>query len=324
MRNKESRYDARKRRHRIVKIEISLLAIGVLILLALSLYIFRGKIEDAVSDKVPPVNKAKIDKTEDGQSEPKTGETDSKTGPGNNTVKTDSKPDSKTGKSQVEDSAAQSDNSVRDQDYVLAHPEVYPQEFADALKRNPEILDFVLHYPDAEKVAVGGLTSEEKSEDCPLLIQWDSRWGYASYGNNNIGISGCGPTCLSMVIYGLKRDESATPDVLAEAAMRGGYYVLDQGTDWSFMTEAPQAYGITVSQHPYADELMMKSCLDGGGLIITSMTPGDFTDNGHFIVVYGYEGDEFLVNDPFSNANSSKTWDFETLSKQIKQVWMYY
>lgn len=305
MRNKENKYNARKRRRRVVKIELSVLAAGVLLLLALSLYIYKGKIQDAVSDKVPPVDKTDTLKADKEEAESKAGEP-------------------KTEESQPQDTASQSDQSVRDQDYVYAHPEIYPQEFIDALKRNPEILDFVLNYPDTEKAAVGGFTSEEKSQACPLLLQWDSRWGYAPYGNNNIGISGCGPTCLSMVIYGIKRDESATPNVLAEVAMNGGYYVLDLGTDWAFMKEAAEAYGITVSQQPYADKEMMKSCLDSGGLLITSMSPGDFTDKGHFIVIYGYEGDEFHVNDPFSNTNSEKTWDYETLAKQIKQVWMYY
>lgn len=323
MRNKERKYNARKRRRRIVKIELSLLAIGVLLLFALSLYIFKGKIQDAISDKVPPVNKAENLNAGREESESKIGESKNVERE-LDTGLSESNTEIKGGNSELEDTASQSDQSVRDQDYVYAHPEIYPQEFIDALKRNSEILEFVLNYPDAEQAAVGGLTSEEKSQTCPLLLQWDSRWGYAPYGNNNIGISGCGPTCLSMVIYGLKRDESATPDVLAEVGMNGGYYVMDQGTDWSFMTETAQAYGVMVSQHPYADKEMMKSCLDSGGLIITSMTPGDFTDKGHFIVIYGYEGDEFQVNDPFSNTNSSKAWDYETLAKQIKQVWMYY
>ena len=80
------------------------------------------------------------------------------------------------------------------------------------------MLDFVKGYLTAEPVANGGLTHAEKKEDIPLLLQWDKRWGYAPYGNNNIAISGCAPTCLSMVIVGLTKDTAATPDVVASYA----------------------------------------------------------------------------------------------------------
>lgn len=314
----------------MVKIEITLLVVCVLVLFALSTSIFMRKTQEAASEKVPAAKNTETLKNKVKDSESNERESEAKAG--------DSKTNSKGSESDLQEFGSDIENPegnsnhsetdtkepVYDLAYVLDHPEDYPQEFIDALKRNPEILDFVLNYPDAAQEASGGLTAQEKSQACPLMLQWDSRWGYVSYGNNNIGISGCGPTCLSMVIYGLTRNEEATPDTLADVAMKGGYYVWDEGTDWSFMTDAAKTYGLTVSQQPYADESQMKSCLDSGGLIITSMTPGDFTDQGHFIVIYGYEGDQFQVNDPFSNANSSTVWDYETLSGQIKQVWLYY
>ena len=76
----------------------------------------------------------------------------------------------------------------------------YPQEIIKSLCNTPEMVEFVKGYLDADNKAKGGLTKKEKQAKIPLLIQWDKRWGYAPYGESDIGMAGCAPTCLSMVI----------------------------------------------------------------------------------------------------------------------------
>ena len=53
------------------------------------------------------------------------------------------------------------------------------------------------------------------------------------------------------------------------------------------------------------------------------MRKGDFTTTGHFIVLTGYEDGRITVNDPNSRKRSEKTWDFDTLQYQIKNLWSY-
>ena len=60
-----------------------------------------------------------------------------------------------------------------------------------------------------------------------------------------------------------------------------------------------------------------------GRLIICAMGPGDFTDNGHFIVVRGHTGSQMIINDPFSRSNSGKKWEFDRLEPQIQKCWVY-
>lgn len=199
----------------------------------------------------------------------------------------------------------------------------YPPDLIKALKRNPEILDFASGYLTTPARATGGITKEEALEECPLFLQWDERWGYASYGSSNIGISGCGPTCLSMVLYSLTRDKSLTPDELAKEAMDGGYYVSGVGTAWSFMKEMASNYNVFVIEGDVWEEDIMKTYLNDGRLLICAMGPGDFTDNGHFIVIRGYSNGKFLVNDPFSITNSKRKWDYETIAGQCRQMWAF-
>lgn len=199
--------------------------------------------------------------------------------------------------------------------------EAYPDNLMEALANNPEMADFASGYLDAPKEAQGGVTKEEKKEPYPLFLQWDSRWGYVPYGDGScIGLAGCGPTCLSMAVYALTGDETATPDAIAAYSMENGYYIEGTGTAWALMEDVPPLYGLSVS-HPGNGEGGFKRELDQGNVLICAMRPGDFTTAGHFIVLYGYDETGFLVNDPNCAARSGRTWTYEELSGQIKQIW---
>ena len=199
----------------------------------------------------------------------------------------------------------------------------YPENMLEALANNPEMADFVAGYPEAAGTVTGGLTKEERAHGCPLLLQWDPRWGYAPYGDDsNIGLAGCGPTALAMVLYSLTGNEELTPGTIAEYAMNHGYYMSGSGTRWALMDELPGNYDIAVN-HPAFDETGLKKALDDGALLIFAMRAGDFTVAGHFIVVYGYGEDGFWVNDPNCVARSRRSWTFLELYGQVKQVWAF-
>lgn len=206
---------------------------------------------------------------------------------------------------------------------ILRDSGAYPARLLEALANNPEMADFVEGWPTAAHKAPGGLTNGEKKEEFPLFLQWDPRWGYASYGEDScIAVSGCGPTCLSMVLYYLTGDESLTPDVIGDYSMNNGYYLPGTGTLWALMEDVPPIYGVGVRQ-PEASERQMKSALDQGAVLICSMKPGDFTAGGHFIVIYGYDQDGFLVNDPNCVARSRQSWSYEQISRQMKHLWVF-
>lgn len=211
---------------------------------------------------------------------------------------------------------------------------MYPPEMLAALANNPEMADFVLGYLEEEAVKSeesgftkqetedACLTKQEKEEAYPLFLQWDKRWGYHEYGNSNIGLCGCGPTCLSMVLYYLTRNEKYTPDYVADYSMQNGYYVNGIGTSWELMLEYPKKCGLHVEQ-PALMENKLMALLDKGHIIICAMGRGDFTSAGHFIVIYGYDETGFLVNDPNCIARSQRTWTFDELKWQIRSIWAY-
>lgn len=197
----------------------------------------------------------------------------------------------------------------------------YPKELLAALANNPEMADFVSGYPGRNGMT-GGITASEKEQEFPLFLQWDRRWGYESYGDSCIGLAGCGPTCLSMVLFYLTRDETHTPDSIAAYSMKNGYYVEGTGTSWVLMEDVPKLYGIKVTSVSSTAN-NMRAVLDNGGIIICAMGKGDFTTSGHYIVIYGYDNEGFMVNDPNCVARSGRRWTFSEIETQIKSIWVY-
>lgn len=214
---------------------------------------------------------------------------------------------------------AKADSAYKD---IYENYDKYPEELLSALCNNPEMLSYVQGYLDAEPVATGGFTQEELDADFPLLIQWDKRWGYASYGSSNIAISGCAPTCLSMVVLALTGNPDATPDQVAAYAESAGYYQAGTGTSWSLMTEGCEHFGIHGTELSL-DESVIRRHLQNGEPIICSMRPGDFTTSGHFIVLMGEADGRIRVCDPNSRERSEVLWDYQTLEPQIKNLWAF-
>lgn len=210
-----------------------------------------------------------------------------------------------------------------DTQYIVKHYSEYPSNLIKLALNNEEARSFVKNYldeinQDHEVI----LTEEELGGSPPLFIQWDNRWGYDDYGNDIIGVSGCGPTAISMVIVGLLHNPNVTPNVISQYAMENGYYNENYGTMWKFMTEAAISYGIHVSEPEINFDIIEKE-LQEGKWLICSMGPGDFTTSGHFIVVYNLCGDTVNVNDSNSIINSHKEWKLERILEQAKHIWAY-
>lgn len=199
----------------------------------------------------------------------------------------------------------------------------YPQELLSALANNPEMADFAAGYPGNNGRSSGALTTAEKEQGFPLFLQWDPRWGYQPYGSGScIGLAGCGPTCLSMALFYLTRDDKLTPDKIAEYSMENGYYVEGTGTAWALMEDVPKLHGISVTKLS-AEESSIRAVLDNGGVVICSVGRGDFTTSGHYILIYGYDSEGLLINDPNCVARSSEHWIFSEIRWQIKNIWAY-
>ncbi len=197
----------------------------------------------------------------------------------------------------------------------------YPDSLLNLLRRNPETEDFVLNYPLLKDKAVEIDLSEYKDSDSiPYFQQWDKRWGYKKYGSDVMGLTGCGPTCLSMVAIYLLNDTAVSPAYVADFSAKNGFCVEGHGSSWNLMSVGAEMLGLYSEELPLHENTIKKH-LGLGHPVICAMGQGDFTSSGHFIVMTEYFEGKIRVLDPNSLKNTEKLWDYEQIAPQIRNLW---
>ncbi len=163
---------------------------------------------------------------------------------------------------------------------------------------------------------------EWRAGEVPELYQRDAAWASERYGEDDLAESGCGPVCMAMVYVALTGRDDRGPVEMAALSERMGC-VSPDGTAWTFMTEGAAAAGLAAEELP-ADELSVRRALLGGSFVICSMGPGDFTTTGHFIVLAGIDEHRGLVvRDPNSPERTARSWDFDVVLGQARNLWAY-
>lgn len=216
---------------------------------------------------------------------------------------------------------------------MILNLEDYPDELIEYFIKMPEAVEWVINYPEysakseeeLNEIALEplDLSEYEVRGKIPSYFQWDVDWGYTMYGEDCMAVTGCAPTCLSMVAVGLTGDTSITPKKVADISTALGTYVEGVGTDWNLMTKGAAQLGLQSKQLDTWTASALCSKLKEGNPVICSMGEGDFTTQGHFIVLVGVTEDgKVLVNDPNSKSNTEKEWDAQVLLDQMKGMWL--
>ena len=209
-------------------------------------------------------------------------------------------------------------------DYMAEHGLTeadYTADMMEVYKYFPEVREFILGIPlEAGRDSVDDISMESRADGVPLFLQFDERWGYKMYGDSVLGMSGCGPTCLSMVAYYLTGESKYTPVYMMEFATENGYVGPSGGTNWTLFQEGPEKLGLKSREIPLHEGTMAKYLREGTPIVI-NVGPGDFTLNGHYMVLVGYEDGMFQLNDPFSLEKSQKLWSYEQIEGQIENLW---
>ena len=95
---------------------------------------------------------------------------------------------------------------------AMAKNQGYPKGVIELLDKNEDTIDFVEDYGEKkDQAAAKDIGVKIQKGTIPELIQWDERWGYTKYGTSIVAVSGCGPTCMSMVVSGLTGNTKITP-----------------------------------------------------------------------------------------------------------------
>ena len=151
------------------------------------------------------------------------------------------------------------------------------------------------------------IISEEPSGGMEIPLYLQGNYASVAWGDTTLAKSGCGPTCLAMVMSYLTGDTITPPDMIAWC---GTTYLAPTGSTWEFFPAAAAHYG--VGYRSVHDQASVVEALENGYPIIAREQPGSFfSPVGHFIVLRGVTDDGlFLVNDPAGKypVNREFTW----------------
>ncbi len=197
----------------------------------------------------------------------------------------------------------------------------YGDALLEAYTYFPEAREFILAIPlEKGRKAVDDISDADRTNGVPLFMQFDERWGYTEYGSSVCGVSGCGPTSLSMVAYYLTGNTQYSPVYMMKLAQKEGYVGSAGGTNWTMFQKGPEKLGLVSKEIPL-HEGTIANYVKKGIPVVINVGPGDFTLHGHYMVIVGYEDEKFRINDPFSVVNSNTLWSYEKIKGQIKNLW---
>ena len=171
-------------------------------------------------------------------------------------------------------------------------------------------------------VPVSTPKAEWKAGSMPHLYQTDPVWASQPYAGTDVRTAACGPTSLAMVYVYLTGKTDLDPASMAAFADERNF-APTSATEWRFMTEGASLLGLK-STAVSPNRASVASALKSDKPVICSVSPGDFTSIGHFIVLKSIDERGMVeVYDPNSALNSTKRWPINRILAQASALWCF-
>ncbi|MGK9250251.1 C39 family peptidase [Paenibacillus humicus] len=175
-------------------------------------------------------------------------------------------------------------------------------------------------YIESRGQQYGGVTFQDGGREVVYFNQLDDRWADQPYGpRDTIGVSGCGPTSLAMVVSTLT-GITVNPVAMSKWAYENGYLAEGTGSYHSLIPDGAKHFGLQVEGATLQEPQKVLDALSDGKLVIAIMSKGHFTSSGHFLVLRGVTtGGEVFVADSASRKRSEQAWDFSIILNEARR-----
>lgn len=158
--------------------------------------------------------------------------------------------------------------------------------------------------------------------------QNDPKWRESSYNigedDATMGDAGCGPTAMAMAISDAT-GKQVDPMTMANVAKMTGN--RDQtGTNWNFVNNASNAYGVSTTQilNPTSRDIVSE--LRSGNPVVLSGSSDSasvpYTKAGHYIVARGIDDNGNVIVDDPRGKSYSKGYNLEKLAEATGSSWI--
>lgn len=229
------------------------------------------------------------------------------------------------------------------------------QEFTEALDRNDQLaqiaqnadqydddrlLELALNEPDAISFVANYLTADKSGSsygdtvtkgEVPLLYNWDTRWGYVSYGDGCIGVTGSAPTTVAMAYMGLTGNSDKTPATIAQAVSTSSTSSNSSDSSTTSSSDADSvetmiqlmtSAGLSATQYESSSDTLVACLSDSSVAAVLINDDGLIEDtDAHWALVVGMNSDGSLnVFDPTSTEVSTLTWSSSTIANASSTI----
>lgn len=135
------------------------------------------------------------------------------------------------------------------------------------------------------------LLNGKYEKEIKYFNQEDERWASFPYrtSDNPLGKTGCGVTAMAMIQSTMKELE-VTPIDMAKYSIDNGYCNNDTSIEFFERIAKDESYKLNLEKFNGDEITKVKRLLsDGKHIAVALMRPGDFTTEGHYLVLYGIE-----------------------------------
>lgn len=215
-------------------------------------------------------------------------------------------------------------------EFIIENEELYSEDILYSLKSDVLELDFVYNYAfHKDDYNTMSYTKDELSmKAIPRLYMDDYRWCYQTIGGYYIAHQGCTAVSLTMAYLFLTGRDDTDPKKIAEIAENLDAVGIFGGVEDKKIGDICDELGLSSKMYSYcsgiektshADIRTAKEIIDSGHVLLVGMNGETF--GVHMIVISGYNGDDFFINDPADREKSDRLWKFEELESEM--MFMY-
>ncbi|MBG9982468.1 C39 family peptidase [Aerococcaceae bacterium DSM 111020] len=155
-----------------------------------------------------------------------------------------------------------------------------------------------------------------KQLNIPLIIQTSPQWRSLPYGNTGsqqMHENGCAIVTLAMTKSYLDNRDVTPNDILSWA---GEQYFTPDGTSWQIFQDFTIENNYHLENFGNNFENAMKATQEGKPVIV-SVSEGQFTEAGHFIIVRGYDEENGLVYINDANDDVKKAFSMQAVDEDV-------
>ena len=167
-----------------------------------------------------------------------------------------------------------------------------------------------------------GVMAAEQTENKQLKVVYYNQADYPGkkIGGSTIQAAGCGPTAVAVCYSSLTGKKADVPKMCKQAYKHGWYYT-GQGCSHSVVPGLSKLYGMECKGLGM-DKDAVEKALRAGHPVVALMGPGDFTKNGHFVVLTRMVGKDKVKIADVGNADPNALQVAVAAAQAVERIGM--